>query len=76
MYRENPEEQDDRQYYDCYLDRNGSPLEEEKRREMKTPLQLVAGCIWFLSEILNLPLGRFAPIVFGWMIGSKGKKLK
>lgn len=41
---------------------------------MKTPLQLIASIIWNISEILGPPLGRFAPTVFGWMIGSKEKK--
>jgi hypothetical protein len=31
MYRENPEEADDRQYYDYHLDRNGSLLEAENQ---------------------------------------------
>tara|TARA_R110002167_G_scaffold353513_1_gene566835 strand:- start:894 stop:1094 length:201 start_codon:yes stop_codon:yes gene_type:complete len=39
----------------------------------KTPLQFVASCIWNTSEHLKIPLGRFAPTVFGCMIGSKGK---
>jgi hypothetical protein len=42
----------------------------------ETPLQFVASCIWNTSENLHIPLGRFAPIVFGWMIGAKSKKLK
>ena len=33
MYRENPEETDDRQYYDYHLDRNGSPLESELKQQ-------------------------------------------
>jgi len=39
----------------------------------KTLLQFIASCIWNTSENLRLPLGRFSPFVFGWMIGSKGK---
>jgi hypothetical protein len=39
----------------------------------ETLLQFVASCIWNISENLDIPLGRLAPIVFGWMIGSKGK---
>lgn len=42
----------------------------------KTPLQLIGSCIWNTSENLNIPLGRFAPIVFGWMIGVKKRKIK
>lgn len=41
-----------------------------------TPLQFLGSCIWNTSEYLHIPLRRFAPIVFGWMIGVKGKKLK
>jgi len=41
----------------------------------ETPLQFVASCIWNTSEYTGIGLGRFAPIVFGWMIGSKGTKL-
>ena len=32
--------------------------------------------IWELSETSGIPLGRFAPYVFGKMIGSKGKLIK
>jgi len=42
----------------------------------ETNLQSIASCIWNMSEDLNIPLGVFAPIVFGWMIGSKGKRKK
>jgi hypothetical protein len=38
-----------------------------------TPLQLLGSCIWNASECMRIPLGRFAPIVFGWMIGSNKK---
>lgn len=40
-----------------------------------TLLQFIASCIWNISEDLKLPLGRFAPKVFGWMIGYKAKKV-
>ena len=42
----------------------------------ETPLQFIASCIWNTSENLHIPLGRFAPTVFGWMIGSKDYKKK
>ena len=42
----------------------------------ETPLQFLGSCIWNTSECLNIPLKRFAPIVFCWMIGVKGKKTK
>lgn len=37
MYRENPEQADDRQYYDYHLDRNGSSLEAENEA-LRQPL--------------------------------------
>jgi hypothetical protein len=41
----------------------------------ETPLQLIGSLIWNTSESLNIPLGSFAPIVFGWMVGSKSTKI-
>jgi hypothetical protein len=38
MYRENPEEADDRQYYDYYLDRNGSSLKAENKALCQPPV--------------------------------------
>ena len=32
--------------------------------------------IWIFCEMFHIPLGRLAPIVFGWMIGCKGRKVK
>ena len=40
----------------------------------ETLKQAIASIIWNTSENLKIPLGKYAPIVFGWMIGSKGKK--
>lgn len=40
----------------------------------ETLLQFIASIIWNTSENLKIPLGRFAPTVFGWMIGSKKRK--
>jgi len=28
--------------------------------------------IWDFCEFWDISLGKFAPVVFGWMIGSKG----
>ncbi len=42
----------------------------------ETPLQFTASLIWNTSERYKIPLGRFAPTVFGWMIGAKKNKLK
>jgi len=41
----------------------------------ETPLQFIASCIWSTSETFNIPLWRFAPVIFGWMIGAKGTKI-
>jgi hypothetical protein len=43
MYRENPEEADDRQYYDYHLDRNGSSLEAENQ-VLRQPLVIGSVC--------------------------------
>ena len=31
--------------------------------------------VWAASEYLKIPL-PFAPVIFGWMIGCKGKRIK
>jgi hypothetical protein len=31
--------------------------------------------IWNFSECFHVSLGKFAPVVFGWMIGARGRKL-
>lgn len=36
--------------------------------------QFIGREIWYLSESFNISLGIFAPTIFGWMIGSKGKR--
>lgn len=41
---------------------------------MKKIKMFIGKLIWETAEDLKIPLGRFAPIVFGWMIGSKGKQ--
>ena len=38
-------------------------------------MKIIGRIIWDLSEGFEIPLGTFAPMVFGWMVGSKGKKL-
>lgn len=43
MYRENPEQADDRQYYDYHLDRNGSSLEAENEA-LRQPLVISSVC--------------------------------
>jgi hypothetical protein len=35
----------------------------------------IYGLIWNTSERLGIGLGRFAPFVFGKMIGVKGRKV-
>jgi len=36
--------------------------------------KLIGKIIWELSELFEVGLGKYAPTVFGWMIGSKGLK--
>ena len=43
---------------------------------MKDIKKIIGKEIWIFSETYHIPLGRFGPIVFGWMIGSKGKRVK
>ena len=38
--------------------------------------KLIGSIIWTVSEYCFIDLGKFAPIVFGWMIGRKGKQKK
>ena len=52
MYRENPEEADDRQYYDYHLDRNGSSLEAENQALRQPPvIGSVCPCGRCLDEV-------------------------
>ena len=38
--------------------------------------RIIGRCIWNFHEFLGISLGKFAPIVFGWMIGAtKCRKL-
>lgn len=37
-------------------------------------MKLIATIIWEISEFTGIGLGKYAPVVFGYMIGSKGKK--
>lgn len=43
---------------------------------MKGIGKFVGRIIWNFSESFYIPLGKFAPIVFGWMIGAKGILVK
>lgn len=38
-------------------------------------MRTIGKIIWDISEFTGIGLGKYAPIVFGWMVGSKGKKL-
>lgn len=42
----------------------------------KTPLTLFACLVWNFSEYFNMPLGKYAGIIFGLAIGKSGNKLK
>jgi hypothetical protein len=33
--------------------------------------KFIGKLIWNISEYFDIDLGKFAPIIFGWMIGSK-----
>ncbi len=37
---------------------------------------MISQWIWWLSESTGIPLGRFAPYIFGGMIGCKGEQIK
>ncbi len=37
--------------------------------------RFIARCIWDFSEWTGIPLGRFAHIVFGIMVGCKGRRI-
>ena len=42
-------------------------------------LKFIGKFIWNFTEYFNIPLGKndkYAPIIFGLMIGSKGVKIK
>lgn len=41
---------------------------------MKNIKKYIGSFVWNTSEYLNIGLGDYAPIVFGWMIGLKGKQ--
>lgn len=52
MYNESPESQDDRQYYDYHLDRNGKNLEEEVKHS--SPVDIVYGIAIFVMITIML----------------------
>lgn len=37
--------------------------------------KLIGKVIWNFAEAHHVPLGNLAPIIFGWMIGAKGKRI-
>lgn len=37
-------------------------------------IKWIAAQIWDFSEYWHIPLGRFAPTIFGLMIGRKGHR--
>lgn len=36
----------------------------------------IAKIIWDISELTGIGLGKYAPKIFGYMIGSKPKKIE
>jgi len=48
-----------------------------KKTDIRKVIMKKAGLmIWNMAEYLSIDLGKFAPIVFGWMIGKRGKRIK
>ena len=41
----------------------------------KTIKSHLASIVWNLSEFTGIGLGKYAPIIFGAMIGKKGKRI-
>jgi hypothetical protein len=39
---------------------------------MKFIKRFIGQTLWDISEYTGVSLGRFAPHIFGWMIGRKG----
>lgn len=42
---------------------------------MRQIKKVVGRFIWDTSEVLGISLGTAAPVIFGWMIGSKGHRV-
>ena len=40
----------------------------------KTPITLLASCVWNFCEYFHISIGKFAPILFGLVLGCKGHK--
>jgi len=43
---------------------------------MKAIKKYLAAQLWCFCEDWEIPLGKWAPIVFGWAIGCKGVKIE
>ena len=39
-------------------------------------MRTIAKLIWNMSEFTGVGLGKFAPVILGMMLGSKGEKLE
>lgn len=50
-------------------------LHQEKEVKMDGIKRLIGRLIWDFSESFHISLGNLAPIIFGWMIGAKGKRI-
>jgi hypothetical protein len=37
--------------------------------------RFIGRIIWDISETMHWPLGKYAPIIFGWMVGAKKRKI-
>ena len=40
----------------------------------KTPITLIASCVWNFCEYFQISVGKYAPTLFGLVLGSKDKK--
>jgi hypothetical protein len=43
---------------------------------LKQSRKYFATVVWNMSESSGIQLGRFAPKIFGWMIGAEGKLVR
>lgn len=43
---------------------------------MKTLKKAIGSFIWNFCELHNIRLGMLAPKIFGWMVGSNGKRIE
>lgn len=42
----------------------------------KTPITLLACCVWNFCEFFKISMGRFTPTLFGLALGAKKRKME